>query len=141
MPKVQFIFNDRRPTLKDRNKLKSFIELIFKREKKGLESISYIFCSDEYLLGINKQFLNHDFYTDVITFDLSSPSTDCTAEVYLSVDRIKENAIKLNVSLTDELHRVVFHGVLHLCGYKDKKKADVLLMRQKEDEYLKAYFK
>ncbi len=141
MPKVQFIFNDRRPTLKDRNKLKSFIELIFKREKKGLESISYIFCSDEYLLGINKQFLNHDFYTDVITFDLSSPSTDCTAEVYLSVDRIKENAIKLNVSLTDELHRVVFHGVLHLCGYKDKKKADVLLMRQKEEEYLKAYFK
>jgi len=141
MQKVQFIFNDRNPTLKERNKLKSFINLLFKREKRGLETISYIFCSDEFLLGLNKQFLNHEFYTDVITFDLSAPGMDTTAEVYLSIDRIKENAKKLKTSFAEELHRVIFHGTLHLCGYKDKKKEDQVNMRSAENKYLKLYFK
>jgi len=141
MQKVQFIFNDRNPTLKQRNKLKSFIDLLFKREKRGLETISYIFCSDEFLLGLNKQFLNHEFYTDVITFDLSAPGMDTTAEVYLSIDRIKENAKTLRTSFAEELHRVIFHGALHLCGYKDKKKEDQVNMRSAENKYLKLYFK
>lgn len=141
MQKVQFIFNDRRPTLKDRKKLKAFIEQLFKREKRILESISYVFCSDEYLLSINKQFLNHDFYTDVITFDLGISNSSITAEVYLSVDRIRDNAQQLGISFTEELHRVILHGALHLCGYKDKTRNDQLLMRSAENKYLKLYFK
>jgi len=140
MQKVQFYFIDRKPALIERTRLKLFIELLFILEKKNLANLSYIFCSDEHLLGINKDFLKHDFYTDVITFDLSSSKTETEGEVYLSVDRIKDNAKQLGVSFTEELHRVIFHGALHLCGYKDKKKADVLLMRKKEDNYLKSYF-
>ena len=140
MQKVQFYFLDRKPALKERTRLKLFIERLFTLEKKKLANLCYIFCSDEHLLGINKDFLKHDFYTDVITFDLSSSKTETEGEVYLSVDRIKDNAKQLGVSFTEELHRVIFHGALHLCGYKDKKKADVLLMRKKEDNYLKSYF-
>jgi probable rRNA maturation factor len=140
MQKVQFYFLDRKTALKERTRLKFFIEKIFAQEKKKLGNLSYIFCSDEHLLRINKDFLNHDFYTDVITFDLSSSKTETEAEVYLSVDRIKDNAKQLGVSFKEELHRVIFHGALHLCGYKDKKKADILLMRQKEEDYLKSYF-
>lgn len=140
MQKVQFYFLDRKPVLKDRTRLKLFIEKLFILEKKKLANLSYIFCSDDHLLGINKDFLKHDFYTDVITFDLSSFKTETEGEVYLSVDRIKDNARQLGVSFTEELHRVIFHGALHLCGYKDKKKEDILLMRKKEEEYLKSYF-
>ena len=140
MQKVQFYFLDRKPVLKERTRLKLFIEKLFKQEKKKLCNLSYIFCSDEHLLGINKDFLKHDFYTDVITFDLSSSKIKIEGEVYLSVDRIKDNAKQLAVSFNEELHRVIFHGALHLCGYKDKKKADILIMRQKEEKHLKSYF-
>jgi probable rRNA maturation factor len=140
MQKVQFYFLDRKPALKERTRLKLFIEKLFTQEKKKLGNLSYIFCSDEHLLGINKDFLNHDFYTDVITFDLSSSENETEGEVYLSVDRIKDNAKQLGVSFTEELHRVIFHGALHLCGYKDKKKEDILVIRNKEEAYLKLYF-
>ncbi|MFM6925295.1 MAG: rRNA maturation RNase YbeY [Ferruginibacter sp.] len=141
MQKVQFYFLDRKPVLKDRTRLKLFIEKLFKLEKKKLANLSYIFCSDEHLLGINKDFLKHDFYTDVITFDLSSTNIETEGEVYLSVDRIKDNAKQLGVSFTEELHRVIFHGALHLCGYKDKNKADSYVMRSMEEKYLQLYFK
>jgi probable rRNA maturation factor len=141
MQKVQFYFLDRKPTLKERNRLKLFIENLFTQEKKKLSNLSYIFCSDEHLLGINKDFLKHDFYTDVITFDLSYSKTHTDGEVYLSVDRIKDNAKQLGVSFNEELHRVIFHGALHLCGYKDKKKADQAEMRSTENKYLQQYFK
>ncbi len=140
MQKVQFYFLDRKPTLTERTRLKLFIENLFKQEKKKLANLSYIFCSDEHLLVINKDFLKHNFYTDVITFDLSSAKAETEGEVYISVDRIKENAKQLGVSFKEELHRVIFHGALHLCGYKDKKNADILIMRQKEEAYLKSYF-
>ena len=140
MQRVQFYFLNRKPALKDRTRLKSYIEKLFTLEMKKLGNLSYIFCSDEYLLGINKAFLKHDFYTDVITFDLSSSKVEIEGEVYVSVDRIKDNAKKLNVSFKEELHRVIFHGALHLCGYKDKKKTDILVIRQKEGAYLKSYF-
>lgn len=140
MPKVQLYFLDRSPGLKDRTRLKLFIERLFKSERKKLGNLSYVFCSDDYLLEINKGFLKHDFYTDVITFDLSSSKEVTEGEVYLSVDRIKDNAKQLNVSFNSELHRVIFHGALHLCGYKDKKKADIVLMRAMEEKYLKLYF-
>jgi probable rRNA maturation factor len=141
MPKVQFYSLDRSPALKDRNRLKLFIEKLFILENKKLGYLSYIFCSDEHLLGINKDFLKHDFYTDVITFDLSSSKEEVEGEVYLSVDRVKDNGKQLNISFTNELHRVIFHGALHLCGYKDKKKADSVVMRTMEEKYLQLYFK
>ena len=140
MQKVQFYSLDRSPALKERTRLKLFIEKIFISEKKKLGNLSYIFCSDEHLLSINRDFLKHDFYTDVITFDLSSPKNEIEGEVYLSIDRIKDNAKQLDFSFKAELHRVLFHGALHLCGYKDKSKRDILLMREKEDNYLKSYF-
>ena len=139
MQKVQFYFLDRNPALKERTRLKLFIEKLFTSEKMKLGNLSYIFCSDEHLLTINNDFLKHDFYTDVITFDLSSSKNEIEGEVYLSVDRIKDNAKQLGVSFKEELHRVIFHGALHLCGYKDKKKEEALVMRSKENKYLKRY--
>ena len=139
MQKVHFYFIDRNPVLKERTRLKFFIKKLFLTEKKNLGNLSYIFCSDEHLLTMNKDFLKHDFYTDVITFDLSSSKNEIEGEVYISVDRIKDNAKQLGVSSKEELHRVIFHGALHLCGYNDKKKDEALIMRSKENTYLKRY--
>lgn len=122
--------------------MQDFIPVIFKKEGKKLESLSFIFCSDNYLLEINKQFLKHDYYTDIISFDLSEPkSALISGEIYISVDRVKENAKDMRISFEEEMKRVLFHGTLHLCGYRDKKKADVQQMRAKEDEYLKLFEK
>lgn len=136
--KVYFFFDAVKVNLANRKALKNYIPQIFSKEGKRLEHINYIFCSDEGLLEINRKFLQHDFYTDIITFDLSSSSA-VQAEIYISVDRVKENAQQLGVSFRAELHRVIFHGVLHLCGYSDKSKADQAEMRKKEEKYLKAY--
>lgn len=141
MQKIHFYFFDRNPVLKNRNKLKLFIEELFKRENKGLGSLAYVFCSDKRLLEVNIEFLKHDFYTDVITFELSSIPDQVEGEVYLSVDRIKENAKIEGVSFKEELHRVIFHGALHLCGYKDKKTEDQKQMKLAENRYLRLYFK
>jgi rRNA maturation RNase YbeY len=126
--------------LRERSRLKDFLPSIFKKEKKPLAEIQYIFCSDDYLLGINKQYLDHDFYTDIITFDLSEPGKPINAEIYISVDRVRDNARSFGTSLKKELHRVIFHGALHLCGYRDKKQQEEQLMRKMEDQYLALYF-
>ncbi len=127
--------------LQNRKALKAFIPQLFKKEEKAFESLSYIFCADDYLLQVNNNFLQHDFYTDIITFDLSlSKSSPTIGEIYISVDRVKENAITHQTPFELELHRVIFHGALHLCGYKDKNKKDSLLMRDKEDDCLSMYF-
>jgi len=138
-PKVYFFFQEVNPTLRHRNDLKRFIEYVFKQEGKIVDTINYIFCTDNALLDINRKFLKHDFYTDIITFDLSE-SDVVTAEIYISVDRVKENALQHKTSFKQELYRVLFHGVLHLCGYGDKKEEEIQLMRKKEDFYLRAYF-
>ncbi len=137
--KVQFHYLDQEFSLRDRSRLKQFIESIFKREKKKLGSLSYIFCSDKYLLEINRQYLKHDFFTDIISFDLST-SSETIGEIYISIDRVRDNASSYGTSFTEELHRVIFHGSLHLCGYKDKSKPDQALMRKKEDQALRLYF-
>jgi rRNA maturation RNase YbeY len=126
--------------LRERSRLKDFLPLIFKKERKQLAEIQYIFCSDDYLLGINKQYLDHDYYTDIITFDLSEPGEPINAEIYISVDRVRDNARSFGTSLKKELHRVIFHGALHLCGYRDKKQQEEQLMRKMEDQYLALYF-
>ena len=126
--------------LKQRRLLKKFIIQLFVKEKKPLQSIYIIFCSDEYLLQINKQHLQHDFYTDIITFDLSeSLANPIIGELYISVDRVRDNAALRDEKFSSELLRVIFHGLLHLCGFKDKKAKDIKTMRQKEDEYLNLY--
>ena len=141
LSKVCFFFEQKGFALKNRTSLKAFIESIFRKEKKKLGSVNFIFCSDKRLLDINREFLQHDFYTDVITFDLSTSKKETEAEVYLSVDRIKENAKLAGVTFTEEIHRVIFHGALHLCGYKDKKSTEIDLMRQAENKYLNLYFR
>ncbi|RQP15354.1 MAG: rRNA maturation RNase YbeY [Parapedobacter sp.] len=98
--------------------------------------ISLIFCSDAYMLEINKQYLNHDTYTDIVTFDTSEAEEIIAGDIFISIERVRENAEKFGVSVRDELHRVIIHGILHLCGYRDKKKAEKALMTKKEDYYL-----
>lgn len=122
--------------LTNRQALKAFISTIFKREKVPFRSLTYIFCSDDYLLNINRQYLSHDYYTDIITFDLSEGEKGTVGEIYISVDRVKDNAHQFNTTISEELHRVIFHGALHLCGYKDKTAREEKLMRAKETEYL-----
>jgi rRNA maturation RNase YbeY len=136
--KVCFFFQGVKVSLTNRTQLKKYIQSAFKKEGKKLESINYIFCTDKALLEINRQFLNHDFYTDIITFDLSDSNTT-HAEIYISVDRVKENAAHLGISLKSELLRVIFHGILHLCGYKDKSKGEIEEMRSREEFYLNKY--
>jgi len=126
--------------LKNKTNLKAFLKKLFEREGQQLRSLQYIFCSDAYLLEMNQQFLQHDTYTDIITFELSDAVEVTIGEVYISIDRVRENAVKFKVTEEQELHRVIFHGALHLCGYKDKTKRDAALMRQKEDECLQEYF-
>ena len=139
-PAIHFHFLEGGFTLAERSSLKTFIETIFKREKKKLADLNYIFCSDDYLLNINKQYLKHDFYTDIITFSLSEPEEPISGEIYISIDRVRDNSAQFRTSLKKELHRVIFHGALHLCGYRDKKKEEELLMRKMEDKYLSLYF-
>jgi rRNA maturation RNase YbeY len=139
-PKVNFFSEGVKSNINDRKALKGFIELIFKKEKKSLGSINYIFCTDRALRKINKDYLNHDYFTDIITFHLSEPDKPIVSEVYISIDRIKENSKDLGVTYRSELHRVLFHGALHLCGYSDKSRTDKIEMRRKEDFYLSKYF-
>ena len=136
---VQFHFQTT-CTLPDRGGLKKFILSIFKKEKKTLDDLNIIFCDDKYLLGLNRQFLHHDFYTDILSFPLSERNQPIVAEIYISVDRVRENARAAGSSVREELHRVIFHGVLHFCGYKDKSESDIKKMRLMEDKYLRAYF-
>lgn len=131
-----------RTALKNRQQLKKFLGSLSRKEGRRLQGLNIIFCSDGDLLSINRAYLQHDYYTDIITFDLSEHgSTGITGEIYISVDRVRDNAVNYGRTMTNELHRVIFHGLLHLCGYSDKTKKAQQLMRQKEDEYLEAYFR
>lgn len=136
---ISFNKADATATLTNRVALKSFIEKRVKKEGLAIESLNYVFCSDKYLLQINKQFLNHNYYTDIISFDLSEEPGKLIGEVYISIDRVKDNAKTHGASNKEELLRVIFHGALHFCGYKDKKPADAKKMRQMEDTWLTAY--
>ena len=137
-PKIYFHSLENIHFLSNRKKIKAFVELLFKKERRELKELHYIFCSDDYLLKINQEHLKHDFYTDIITFDLST-SNETFGEVYISVDRLRENAQVYNNPFSNEALRLIFHGALHLCGYKDKTKSDKEGMTQKENFYLKKY--
>ena len=121
--------------LKNKRIISSWITDTIKEEEQQLEEISYIFCTDDYLLKINQEHLDHDTYTDIITFDYTEDGI-ISSEIYISVDRVRENAKNLGVAALDEMHRVIIHGVLHLCGYKDKSDLQSQEMRGKENYYL-----
>ena len=141
MANTQFTSADRPFRFTNKTQLKNFVDGIFVKEKQGLESLVYVFCSDGFLLNINNSFLQHDYYTDIISFNLSEQPKQLIGEIYISIDRVKDNAVQLKTSYSNEMLRVIIHGALHLCGYKDKNKADIAMMRSKEDYYLARYLK
>ena len=132
---------DKSTSLRFRTKLKAFINQQCLKEGVHIETLQYVFCSDKFLLDINTRYLNHNFYTDIISFDLSDKRGQLVGDIYISIDRVKENAKTEGQLYIHELLRVIFHGALHFCGYKDKKPADVKMMRSMEDKWLKAYLK
>lgn len=124
------------PYLKNKLLLKTFIASIFIQEGVDFKSVRYIFCSDEYLLRLNQKYLKHNTLTDILTFNYSDPPS-IVSEIYISVERVKDNARALELDFEDELHRVMIHGILHLCGYNDGTTKQKANMRAKEDFYLK----
>jgi rRNA maturation RNase YbeY len=132
---------DKSTSLRFRTKLKAFINQQCLKEGVHIKTLQYVFCSDQFLLDINTRYLNHNFYTDIISFDLSDKKGQLVGDVYISIDRVKENAKTEGQLYMHELLRVIFHGALHFCGYKDKKPVDVKRMRSMEDKWLKAYLK
>ncbi len=137
MGSVQFFYENIPFKLKQALKLKAWIKEAIQKEGFQLKSLSYVFCTDEDLLQRNIQFLNHNTLTDIITFDLSEEEGLIEGEIYISIDRVRENTTKFSKTFEDELHRVLIHGVLHLAGYRDKKADQKAAMRKREDFYLK----
>lgn len=117
-------------------KTRKWIREVIVREKHRLVQLNYIFCSDDYLLAINQQYLRHKTLTDIITFDHREAAGDIEGDIFISVERVKANALELGVDFDVELHRVIIHGVLHLAGHKDKSREQKLRMRKKEEAYL-----
>jgi rRNA maturation RNase YbeY len=138
---VSFNSADKNTRVGNRLALKSFIETAVRKEGLTIVNLEYIFCSDKFLLNINKSYLRHDYYTDIISFDLSEIKGSLIGEVYISVERVKDNAKTLKTPFKEEILRVLFHGALHFCGYKDKTPAQAKEMRKQENKWLKSYFK
>lgn len=122
-------------TNQQKSKIINWISNVLKQEGKSMKFINYVFCTDDYLLKINSKYLNHSTLTDIITFDYST-NGKIASDIFISIERVKENAIKYNTNFNKELYRVMVHGALHLAGYKDKTSTDKKLMRAKEDFYL-----
>lgn len=134
MSHIDFYIENITFSLEKEEAIKQWITLVITQENKAWEKLTYILCSDEYLYDINIKYLQHDTYTDIITFPTSKDPIE--SDIFVSIDRIRENAKAYNVSFEDELRRVLIHGVLHLCGYRDKTAAEQQQMTQKEDEAL-----
>lgn len=136
---ISFINDGIDPKIRGKKKLKIFLARIFKDEKVPLDRLSYIFCKDDSLLTLNQNFLKHDTFTDVLTFPLSEKGEKIEAEIYISVERVIENAQILKVDYKHELLRVIIHGILHLCGHADHTSLEKSSIRKKEDYYLSKY--
>jgi len=136
---IQFHTQDLKFTLKNKTLLKTWISSTIKKKKRGEGQLNFVFCSDEFLLKMNKQYLHHDTYTDIITFDYSSENKTkaISGDIYISIERVIENAEKFSKTFEDELHRVMIHGTLHLLGYKDKSKTEKAEMTKQEDSCLR----
>jgi len=136
MPAIQFFEEDISFKLKNKTGVRQWVTDTLAAEDFKLKELNYIFCSDAYLLQINQQYLDHDTYTDIVTFDNSEVDGIIVGDIFISVERIRENAQKFEQTEIDELHRVIIHGALHLAGYTDKTADDKKKMTQKEDFYL-----
>lgn len=137
---IQFFFDGSKAPLRNRKELKQFLKFIFASEGIELDSINFIFSTDKAVYDINRKFLGHDYFTDIVTFSLAGKGSPVVADVYISIDRVRDNALREGEPFQRELHRVIFHGALHLCGYKDKSKSQTREMRRREDHYLSGYF-
>ena len=135
---ISFYNKNRRPRI-NKDKVSAWLRHISKREGYKIIDLNYTFCSDDSLLEINIQYLNHNYYTDIITFDLSDIPREIEGDIYISIDRVKENAKINHSNFEEELLRVLAHGLLHLMGYKDKSKEEASLMRKKEEEAIELY--
>ena len=136
MELIQFFAEEIDFELANQSQISEWLVNIATTHDAEIETINYIFCSDEYLLSINQQYLDHDYYTDIITFDNSVEGSPILSDIFISIDRVKDNADQQGSSFDNELHRVLAHGLLHLLGFKDKTEDDQILMRQKEDACL-----
>ena len=133
---IEFLVEDVDFKVADAEELTSWIERVAEVHEYEIVQLTYIFCSDEYLHKVNVEYLDHDTYTDVITFDNADDADIIEGDIFISVDRVRENAVTHGVSFRDELHRVMIHGVLHLLGYADKDLLSQTAMRKKEDDCL-----
>ncbi|MEA5140774.1 rRNA maturation RNase YbeY [Arcicella rigui] len=122
-----------------KNLLKKWLKKVAETEGFKMKNLNYIFCSDEYLHKINVEYLEHDTYTDIITFDNSEEESDIEGDIFVSIERIKDNSQELKTAFEDEFKRVLVHGLLHLCGYDDHSDEDELMMRNKEDFYIQQF--
>ena len=138
MSTIRFI-SETKFQLNNKRNLKKMLTALALEENKTIGNLNYIFVDDAQILKINQQYLEHDYYTDIISFDYTEGDI-ISGDIYVSVDTVLSNADKFKQPFGKEIHRIIFHGILHLCGYKDKKPADKKLMTQKEDYYLTKYF-
>lgn len=132
---IRFFYEEIEFKLANPAKTKKWLTISASKEKRGIKNINYIFCSDDFLLRLNAKYLNHHTLTDIITFD-ESVGKSISGEIYISIDRVAENAFAYQCDFQTEVRRIMIHGVLHLCGYSDKHKSEKILMRKKEDTYL-----
>ncbi len=133
--KIIFNYEEIDFSLQEEKLIIDWINKTVLEEKKQLGDISYIFCSDKYLLNINKQYLNHDYFTDIVTFDYTEDNS-ISGDIFISIDTIEENRKKFKTTFDNELHRVIIHGILHLVGYNDKTDEEQKVMTEKENYYL-----
>ena len=136
MGQIRYFTEDIKFTLPDKRNTSNWIKKVIENESFSINQINYIFCSDAYLVQINEKYLNHSTLTDIITFPYSGPKEPLLADIYISIERVKENTIQFNDSFIDELHRVMIHGVLHLLGFSDKNALKKAEMRKKESACL-----
>ena len=135
---IQFNFDSyKKPAFFKANTIKAWLRTVAAKEKQLIQDLNYVFMGDEELLKINMDYLQHNTYTDIITFDHSERKGYIESDIFISMERVEFNAKKFNTSFEDELHRVMAHGLLHLCGYKDKKREEVEMMRKKEEACLR----
>ncbi len=136
---IHFYFQDVQIPLGERTRLKTFIQKLLSKHGREILQLNYIFCTDPFLRKLNKTHLGHDYFTDIVTFDLSENPRELEAEIYISIDRVRDNAKSYQTTLKEELHRVIFHGALHLCGFSDKTPPEREIMEKQENQCLIRY--
>jgi len=134
--KINYFSQNINYSINDESKISEWLHLVAKSENFIISEINYIFCDDKFLYSLNVEYLNHDTFTDVISFNFSEGTGKIIGDIYISIERVSENAIKFNKTMDNELYRVMAHGLLHLLGYSDKTKSEKLVMTKKEDNYL-----